>query len=397
MQIKEGVVTKLKAPKQGNEVSWDDMVGGFGVRITAGGVIAFILNYRVAGRERRYTIGRWPVWSAAAARSEAIALLDKIGKGADPLEARVSDRSQPLMSDLAHDYMERHALPKKRPRSARNDQQKIDRIILPRLGRLRVQAVGRRDIELLHGSLKKTKYHANRVLSLLSTMFTLAMEWGWREDNPAHGVQRYQEDKRETWLSEGQLRRLEAALHDYPDQEAAHAIRLLIVTGARAGELLQAEWAQFDLERGVWTKPSHHTKQKKIEHVPLNRAALSILADLAENRRGDFLFPGRAGLGPRVTLRRPWIQVLKAAGLASAEKYQGKRRKLTRYRPTVRIHDLRHTFASHLVSRGESLHKVGRLLGHTSPQTTARYAHVDDAALRDTANKFVLTTRASVK
>jgi len=125
----------------------------------------------------------------------------------------------------------------------------------------------------------------------------------------------------------------------------------------------------------------------------LSRAALSILSDLAERRKGDHLFPSRYGHGPRVTLRRPWVQVLKAAGLATAEKYQGKRRQLTRYRPTVRIHDLRHTFASHLVSRGESLHKVGRLLGHTSPQTTARYAHIDDAALRDTANNFVLISK----
>jgi integrase len=99
-------------------------------------------------------------------------------------------------------------------------------------------------------------------------MFSLAMEWKWRDDNPAKGLQRYQEDKRETWLSEVQVRRLEAALRAYRDQEAAHAIRLLIVTGARAGEVLQAEWAHFDLERGVWTKPSHHTKQKRSSMFP---------------------------------------------------------------------------------------------------------------------------------
>jgi integrase len=228
-------------------------------------------------------------------------------------------------------------------------------------------------------------------------MFSLAIEWKWRDDNPARGIPRYQEDKRETWLSEVQLRRLETALRGYQDQEAADAIRLLIVTGARAGEVLQAEWSQFDLDRGVWTKPSHHTKQKKIEHVPLNRAALSILSDLAERSDSGHLFPGRRGPGPRVTLRRPWIQVLKAAGLTTEKRVRGKRRELIRHVPTVRIHDLRHTFASHLVSSGESLHKVGRLLGHTSPATTARYAHIDDAALRDTSNKFVLTSRASLK
>lgn len=388
MHITQRSLKTLRAPKEGNVIHYDDQIQGFGVRITAAGVVAFILNYRIAGRERRYTIGRYPEWSADAARDEALELRAKIRKEVDPLQERDSSRTEPLVSDLAHDYIERHALPHKRPGSVRNDRQKIERIILPKFGHLRVRAVGRRDIESLHGSLKATPYHANRVLSLLSTMFSFAIEWGWREDNPAQGLQRYQEDKRETWLSEVQLRRLEAALQDYPDQEAAHAIRLLIVTGARAGELLQAEWSQFDLDRGVWTKPSHHTKQKKIEHVPLNRAALSILSDLADKRRSTYLFPGRHKLSPRVTLRRPWIQVLKAAGLATAEPFQGKRRKLIRYRPTVRIHDLRHTFASHLVSRGESLHKVGRLLGHTSPQTTARYAHLDDGALRDAANNF---------
>jgi integrase len=388
MQITQRSVKNLKAPKEGNTIRYDDQIQGFGVRITARGIVAFILNYRIAGRERRYTIGRYPEWSADAARDEALELRAKIRKGADPLEERESSRTEPLMSDLANDYVERHALPHKRHGSVRNDRQMLERLILPRLGRLRVRAVGRRDIESLHASLKATPYHANRVLSLLSTMFSLAMEWKWRDDNPAKGLQRYQEDKRETWLSEVQLRRLEAALRAYRDQEAAHAIRLLIVTGARAGEVLQAEWAHFDLERGVWTKPSHHTKQKKIEHVPLNRAALSVLSDLADGRRGGFLFPGKQGVGPRVTLRRPWIQVLKAAGLTKEERFQGKRRILTRHRPTVRIHDLRHTFASHLVSRGESLHKVGKLLGHTSPQTTERYAHLDDAALRDTANNF---------
>ena len=157
-------------------------------------------------------------------------------------------------------------------------------------------------------------------------------------------------------------------------------------SGSRAGEVLRAEWPHFDLERGVWTKPSHHTKQQKIEHVPLNRAALGILIDMKDRSRSAYLFPGQHG--PRVTLRRPWVQVLKAAGLAQAYKKQGRRRELIRYRPLIRMHDLRHTFASHLVSSGESLHKVGKLLGHTSPRTTARHAHLDDGALRDTANNF---------
>jgi integrase len=252
-----------------------------------------------------------------------------------------------------------------------------------------VKAIGRRDIEALHHSLKATPYHANRVLALLSKMFGLAVEWGWRPDNPTKGIERYHEEKRQTWLSAEQLASLEGALDSYADSDAADALRLVILTGSREGEVLNAAWDQFDLDRGVWTKPSHHTKQKRIEHVPLSTPALALLERMAARRNGSpYLFPGRYGDKARVTLRRPWIQVCKAAGLATEVRIPGKRGELIRYKPTVRIHDLRHTFASHLVSKGESLHIVGKLLGHTQPQTTARYAHLSDGALRDATNRF---------
>jgi integrase len=151
--------------------------------------------------------------------------------------------------------------------------------------------------------------------------------------------------------------------------------------------VLTADWSQFDLDRGIWTKPSHHTKQKKIEHVPLSGVALDILANLrARSLPGPYLFPGANENRPRGTIRRTWIFCLREAGLATAmPKIRGRRQE---WKPEVRIHDLRHTFASHLVSSGQSLHVVGKLLGHTLPSTTARYAHVDDAALRASADSF---------
>jgi integrase len=218
-------------------------------------------------------------------------------------------------------------------------------------------------------------------------MFSLAIEWEWRADNPAKGIPRYAEDRRETWLTAEQVETLLEALDNYVDQSAANAIRLLIVTGAREGEVLSATWDQFDLKRGIWTKPSHHTKQKKIEHTPLSKSAQQLLRQMNAARATPSLFPGQKGA--RVTIRRPWVQVCKAAGLATSEQIPGKRKNfLTVWKPTVRIHDLRHTFASHMVSNGESLHIVGKLLGHTLPQTTARYAHIADGALRDAADRF---------
>ena len=176
-----------------------------------------------------------------------------------------------------------------------------------------------------------------------------------------------------------EIGRFSDALDSYVDQNAANAPRLLLLTGAREGEVLKAEWNQFNLGRGTWTKPSHHTKQKKIEHVPLSRPAIDLLTQMNSKSSTGPLFPGPNG-DSRVALRRPWVQVCKAAGLAELVQVKGKKRIITRYKPTLRIHDLRHTYASHLVSVGTSLHIVGKLLGHTQPQTTARYAHVADEA-----------------
>jgi integrase len=226
-------------------------------------------------------------------------------------------------------------------------------------------------------------------------MFNKAIDWGWRTDNPVKGIKKFHEDDRTTWLDKAQLGKLKKALNAYPDQNAANAIRLLILTGSREGEVLKADWGMFDLKRGTWTKPSHHTKQKKIEHVPLSDEVLKLLKRMKPQASGP-LFPG-AESGSRVTLRRPWVQVCKAAGLCQAVQMKGKRRMITRYKPAVRIHDLRHTFASHLVSNGVSLQIVGNLLGHTNPQTTKRYAHVSDGAMRDATNQLGKIFKAATK
>jgi integrase len=387
-RILQQVIAKLESPKQGNRITWDGEVPGFGVRVTSAGVISFVLEYRIHGRKRRYTIGRYPELTATAARERAMQLRVGIMDGYDPLEAREQDRSEPTVNDLATEYLERHAATHKRASSVRNDREMINNIIRPALGSLRLQAIGKRDLETLHASFKATPYRANRVLALLSKMFSLAAEWEWVSANPARGIPRFQEDKRERWLTTQELHQFTEALDAYPDQNAADALRLLLLTGAREGEVLKADWPQFDLQRGVWTKPSHHTKEKKIEHVPLSAAALDLLRKMKrmDGTTGP-LFPGANGK-PRVTLRRPWVQICKAAGLSDVFTLQGKRRTITKSKPTLRIHDLRHSFASHLVSNGVSLHIVGKLLGHTQSQTTQRYAHVADQALRDASNRM---------
>jgi integrase len=156
--------------------------------------------------------------------------------------------------------------------------------------------------------------------------------------------------------------------------------------------VLKAEWKEFDLVREEWKKPSHHTKQKKEEHVPLSAPALQLLRSMRPRNASGPLFPKAKDAGKekhRVSLRRPWIQACKAAGLVEKLQIKGKRgRMLTRYRPTVRIHDLRHSFASHLVSSGVGLQIVGKLLGHVQASTTQRYAHLQDEALRSATNQL---------
>jgi integrase len=370
-RITEKTVKQLRPPQEGNAIVWDREIPGFGVRITSKGVVSFVLNYRLRARERRYTIGRFPVLSPTAARNEAIKLRGNIQNGIDPLAQRADDRSSPTMVDLAHDYMERHAKPYKRPKSISSDRSMIDSLILPKLGRHKVSSVTRRDLENIHRQLKPTPYQANRVLALLSKMFSLAQEWGWSVHNPTRGIPKYQEQKRTRWLSPKELSRLLPVLDRYARQDVANAVRLLLLTGAREGELLSSTWDQFNLPQGFWTKPSHHTKQKRTEHTPLSAAALAILNKMAVAKNSTFLFPGRKPGQHLKKLTVYWIGICKTA------KIEG-----------VRIHDLRHTFGSHLASSGTSLHIIGRLLGHTQPQTTARYAHLADQPLKEAADRF---------
>ncbi len=390
IHVSQRSVEAAKPPASGYRILYDDKIAGFGIRVTAAGAKSFVLNYRVGGEKRRFTIGSWPEWSADAARREVIIkLCPAIHGGADPVRDKNALRAEPTLADLAADYIDEHAVVKKREKSIYEDRRMLKNIILPKLGKRRVSAVNKRDVETLHNSLKKTPYQANRVLALLSKMLTFAMGDNMRPDNPAKGIERFKEDKREAWFSREQLQAFALALDNYAEQDAADALRLLIVTGARPGEVIGASWPQFDLQRGVWTKPSHHTKENKIEHMPLNDAALLILRRMAEHKTGFHLFPGRDPGTARTTLRNAWKQVCKAAGFAEKSFVKGKRGKLLpRWKPTVRVYDLRHTFASHLVSRNASLYLVGKLLGHARSSTTERYAHVADGPLRNVANDF---------
>lgn len=352
---------------------WDAELKGFGLIILPSGRRTYCIEYRNADRvKKRLKIGVHGHITTEEARDLAKKRLGQVAHGEDPTTQRKRVNLLPTMEDLALNYIERHGY-KKKLSSLNGDKGLLKNVILPTLGTLKVAYVTRQHVESIHKALQTTPYKANHSLRLLSKMFNLAISWGWRDDNPVAHIQKYQEEKRDRWLQEEELNRLWDVLDSHSDHITSYVFKFLILTGARKGEALGATWNQFDLEKGVWTKPSHLTKQKKKEHLPLSEKAIEVLQIVKERtyKKSHYVFPGRIEGEPLKEIKTFWKTVLKKAQLED-----------------VRIHDLRHTHASHLVSSGLSLSIVGKLLGHTQASTTQRYAHLADEPLRQAAELF---------
>jgi integrase len=409
-RLTDRFVRGLSTPTLGTVITYDSDIPGFGIRVTTNDVRSFILNYVVNGRERRITIGRFPTWSATAAREEARALRRKVDAKVDPLEERQAEqdaaeaaRAAPNMRDLFERYAVEH-LPRKASRAAADDRSMWEKVVLPRLGTIKVAAVQPADIDALHREVGSTRpVRANRMVEVVRKAFNLAIRWGWRSDNPASGVHRNHEENRARYLSPAEILKLCEALAGHPERSSASAILLLLLTGARRGEVLAARWDMFDLELGVWVKPSAHTKQREEHRVPLSAPAIQLLKAIKARRPKEtgknlegvgaaspYVFPGADGK-PLTDVKRTWLAVCRRAGLAEQTEKRTRDGKIVKtadnkpvmtWRTTVRIHDLRHTYASVLASQGLSLPIIGALLGHTQPQTTARYAHLLDDPLR---------------
>jgi integrase len=374
IKLTDKVVRSLERPPTGNRITYDTEVKGFGARITAAGAIAFILNYRrrADGLERRYTIGSFPDWSVAAAREKAKELKRHVDSGGDPVGEHAAEREAPTVADLCERFLEEHVA-KQRAHTQTDYRSMIRNDILPVLGGLKVAAVDFHHVERLHAKVtKRAPVRANRVLAAMSKMFSLAVWWKLRPDNPCKGVPRNREHLRRRYLSTDELARLTAALAKHPNQAAADAIRLLLLTGCRRGEALGATWDQFDLTAGTWSKPPSSTKQKEHHNVPLSAPARQLLDRIHKQAKGSspYVFPTRNGR-PRYDLKFDWERILNAAGIRE-----------------LRLHDLRHSFASNLVGAGFSLPVIGALLGHSQPSTTARYAHLAHDPLREAAERI---------
>lgn len=371
-KLTKRIVESVETHKESEIFVWDSEIKGFGLRVFPTGRRTYFIQYRNQyNRTRRKKIGVHGAITAEQARDEAKKILGEVAKGEDPSKNQQNLRNKKTMADLAREYLEVYAKSNKNNHSYVEDKRRINNVILKRFGDKKIEEITTRDLQGLHHELRDLPYKANRLLSLFSKMFNLAIQWHWTTENPAKCVEKYYEEKRQRWLNDQELKCLWKVLEEYPNQSIANVVRMLILTGSRRNEVLHATWDQFDLEKGVWIKPAHTTKQKRMEHIPLSAPALAILSHMKDNAHSIFLFPGKMEGKPLLTIKKSWITIRNRATL-----------------PDVRLHDLRHTYASHLVSSGLSLSIVGKLLGHTQTSTTQRYAHLADEPLRAAAELF---------
>jgi integrase len=370
-RLTDDEIKRLPSPPAGSRIVYDTVAKGFGARITAAGARSFILTYRrkTDGTQRRYTIGSFPDWRTTAAREETHRLKRAIDTGADPLGELKQSRAAPTVRDLADRFLSDY-VPRKRISTQRDYKRQIAVNILPAIGNLKVDAVTFADMDRLHRAMsERASTQANRTIAVASKMFTMAKNWSMRSgDNPCKGVERNHENKRKVYATLEELTRIAVVLDGLEDQGAANAIRLMLLTGARRGETLNTQWSDIHFKTKTWTKPASTTNQKGEHILPLSAAALALLKDMHEAApaNGGYLFPPPRGKTEhRLDLDDAWAIVRKTANV-----------------PHLRLHDLRHTYASVLVSVGLSLPVIGALLGHTTAQTTHRYAHLFDDPLR---------------
>lgn len=389
-----------------HEYVWDDELPGFGVRVTASGFKAYVVQYRLPGLGRRgtvkrVTLGAHGVLTPDEARRLAKRELGKVAQGVDLAAERATRKKAASIEELGVEYLKDVELHRK-PGTAKEYKRLWDKHVLPALGSKLAAEVSVADIRRLHRTLHKTPYLANRVAAMLGAFFTFAENEGARgaNDNPAHGIEFFAEKPRERFLTREEFKRLGAALtkaeteglppapehRRKPGKEAKQkhrpksadapipanpfavaAIRLLALTGCRENEILSLRWDAVDLERGYLRLADTKTGRSV---RPIGESATAVLEALPRIEGNPFVFPGLKENEHLKETKRLWYAVRYAAKLDG-----------------LRLHDLRHSFASVPATSGESLLVVRSLLGHKRASTTERYAHLSDDPVKRAANR----------
>lgn len=387
------------APRASRYELWDVDLKGFGLRVEPSGVKSFIVRYRAGegGRsapKRFVSIGRYGALTPEAARKLARDVLAAAARGEDPAGERAKARTAATLAELTSAFMNDHVKKKRKARTAQNYRHVLDRYLVPEFGRRKATDVTHSDLARLHARLSEKPAIANQMIAAASSMFSWGATHGFvsKGFNPASEIEKYQENRRERFLSAAELERFGAALrlaeteglpwniHEAKASKhvpkanrrtvlgphAVAALRLLLFTGCRLREILHLRWDEVDFERGMLNLPDSKTGKKSII---LNAPALSILDTLP--RASEYVIAGEAPDKPRADLRKPWEAIKRAADLRG-----------------MRLHDLRHSFASVGAGGGLGLPIVGKLLGHRSAATTERYAHLDADPLRQASERI---------
>lgn len=354
---------------------WDSELKGFACKITPTGRRSYFLYYRTKdGRQRKPKIGDHGTITCEQARIIAQQWLGEVTHGKDPSAERQALRINPTLTDLAKRYMADY-VPRKKAASQKEDLRLWEQHILPTLGSLKVSSITRDDILKLQHSLQHLPITANRVLSLLSKSLNLAELWGNRPDhsNPCRHVKKYPEQKRERFLSQQEILCLMGVLEKEEVQGTElpcviYAIRLLLLTGCRLNEILTLRWQEVDFEKKCLNLSDSKTGKKIVYLSPIS---LQVFQALPRTEGNEYVIWGKKKESHLINLQKPWRRIRKKAGLED-----------------VRLHDLRHTFASVAAANGLSLPIIGALLGHKQTQTTARYAHLIGQPLLDATEKI---------
>ncbi len=394
-KITKRVVDSLKP---GN-VTWDSELRGFGIRCQRRDK-TYVLKYRFQGRQRWLSIGRHgSPWTPDKARNEALRLLGMVADGLDPAVTRDETKADLTVTELCSLYVAEGCTTKKESTIDR-DRGRIERHIKPLLGKKRCRSITRTDVERMMQDIANGKTAADiktgvrgraiisggkgtasKAVTLLGAIFTFAVNRGLRPDNPVQGVQTFKATKYERFLSPVELGQLGEVLSEAETEgvnpSAINAIRLLVMTGCRKSEILTLRWQDVEFERSC-LRMAESKSGAKI--VPVGAAVLKLLEGLPRLDGNDYVLPGSKQRKHFVGLPKIWRRIRDRAGLSD-----------------VRLHDLRHSFASVGAAGGDSLFMIGKLLGHRQSGTTARYAHLADDPLKAAADRIAGTIAAAMK
>jgi integrase len=357
----------------------DTELKGFHVRVFPSGEKTYALRYKLRGATRRIAIGSTTIFTAEQARTQAMALKQRVREGRDPAQERRDDSQAETVGGLWVRYLRDHALPHKKPRSVEEDQRLWSLHLEQRFSRKLVRDLRREEVQRMVSDMVATPGAANRTVALLSKMMSLAVQWEIASQNPCVGVRKYAEHSREPQpLPQASLQALLVAIEQEAtegDAGGALAVLLILLTGARRGEAIAARWSQFELlpdGRLVWSLAATSTKQRRANRKPLGPALSSQLLEWRDVTGGcgdSLVFPSqRVPDQPRADLKGVWNRIRERAALSG-----------------VRVHDLRHDWITAAVSAGVPLEVAGKYAGHSNTATTRRYAHIQDDPLRRAA------------